>query len=68
MSKLAGINLPMLVKLASVRNRPIAEAVRMTQEAGRKYITIASRTLTVDTAAAKEIRLRGNVSEDRSKL
>jgi PTS system mannose-specific IIA component len=42
---LAGVNLPMLVKLASVRNRPIAEAVRMAQEAGRKYITIASRIL-----------------------
>ncbi len=26
---LAGVNLPMLVKLASVRTRPIAEAVRM---------------------------------------
>jgi hypothetical protein len=32
---LAGVNLPMLVKLASVRTRPIAEAVRMAQEAGR---------------------------------
>jgi PTS system mannose-specific IIA component len=42
---LAGVNLPMLVKLASVRARPIAEAVRMAQEAGRKYITIASRIL-----------------------
>ena len=42
---LAGVNLPMLVKLASVRSRPIAEAVRMAQEAGRKYITIASRIL-----------------------
>lgn len=31
---LAGVNLPMLVKLASVR-RPITEAVRMAQEAGR---------------------------------
>ena len=39
---LAGVNLPVLVKLASVRNRPIAEAVRMAQEAGRKYITVAS--------------------------
>ena len=26
---LAGVNLPMLVKLASVRNRPIAEALRL---------------------------------------
>ena len=42
---LAGVNLPMLVKLASVRNRPIAEAVRMAQEAGRKYITVASGLL-----------------------
>ena len=42
---LAGVNLPMLVKLASVRNRPIAEAVRMVQEAGRKYITSASQML-----------------------
>jgi PTS system mannose-specific IIA component len=32
----------MLVKLASVRNRSIAEAVRMAVEAGRKYITAAS--------------------------
>ncbi len=42
---LAGVNLPMLVKLASVRARPIAEAVRMAQDAGRKYITVASRIL-----------------------
>src|ERR671910_1955873 len=42
---LAGANLPMLVKLASVRSRPIAEAVHMAQEAGRKYITVASRIL-----------------------
>ena len=42
---LAGVNLPMLVKLASVRSRPIAEAVRLAQEAGRKYITVASRFL-----------------------
>jgi mannose PTS system EIIA component len=42
---LAGVNLPVLVKLASVRNRPIAEAVHMAQEAGRKYITVASRIL-----------------------
>ena len=42
---LAGVNLPMLVKLASVRTRPVAEAVRMVQEAGRKYITSASQML-----------------------
>ena len=44
---LAGINLPMLVKLAKVRDEmPLAEAVNMAQEAGRKYDTIASRVLT----------------------
>ena len=42
---MAGVNLPVLVKLALVRNRPIAEAVRIAQEAGRKYITVASRIL-----------------------
>ena len=42
---LAGVNLPMLVKLASVRTRPIGEAAHTAQEAGRKYITIASRIL-----------------------
>lgn len=38
---LAGVNLPMLVRLASVRTRPIAEAAHIAQEAGRKYITAA---------------------------
>ena len=43
---LAGINLPMLVKLAKVRDEcPLAEAVAAAQEAGRKYVTIASRVL-----------------------
>ena len=43
---LAGINLPMLVKLAKVRCEcPLAEAVAQAQEAGRKYITVASRVL-----------------------
>src|SRR4029450_2487930 len=42
---LAGATLPMLVKPPSLRGRPIAEAVRMAQEAGRKYITVASRFL-----------------------
>jgi PTS system mannose-specific IIA component len=45
---LAGINLPMLVKLASVRTRPIAEAVRDAQDAGRKYIAVASNLLAKD--------------------
>ena len=42
----AGVNLPMLIKLASVRaDRPMAEALAQDQEAGRKYITVASRVL-----------------------
>lgn len=42
----AGINLPMLVKLATVREEcPLAEAVNQAQLAGRKYINIASRVL-----------------------
>jgi PTS system mannose-specific IIA component len=42
----AGINLPMLIKLASVRDElPLADAVVQAQEAGRKYISVASRVL-----------------------
>jgi PTS system mannose-specific IIA component len=42
----AGINLPMLVKLATVREEcPLADAVVQAQLAGRKYINIASRVL-----------------------
>lgn len=43
---LAGINLPMLIKLASVRGEAtLADAVRAAKEAGRKYISIASQVL-----------------------
>jgi mannose PTS system EIIA component len=43
---LAGVNLPMLIKLASVRaERPMEQALVEAQEAGRKYITVASRVL-----------------------
>src|SRR3954470_2233679 len=43
---LAGVNLPMLIKLAKVRDVcPLADVVSAAQEAGRKYITIASRVL-----------------------
>ena len=48
---LAGVNLPMLVKLASIRSRPIADAVCMAQEAGRKYITVASHVLAKEAAS-----------------
>ncbi|MBT6093594.1 MAG: PTS sugar transporter subunit IIA [Rhodospirillaceae bacterium] len=46
---IAGVNLPMLIKLASVRSsQPLAEAVGSAQEAGRKYINIASQLLAQD--------------------
>ena len=35
---LYGANLPMLVKLAKSRHLPVADAVRLALEAGRKYI------------------------------
>lgn len=43
---IAGINLPMLIRLASVREQmDISKAVEAAQEAGRKYISVASAIL-----------------------
>ncbi len=43
---IAGANLPMLIKLAEVRAKmPMAEAALAAQEAGRKYISVASALL-----------------------
>jgi mannose PTS system EIIA component len=43
---IAGINLPMLIKLATVRkSMGLADAVNAAQDAGRKYISVASRIL-----------------------
>ena len=43
---IAGLNLPMLIKLASVRNsEPLESAVVAAQEAGAKYINVASKLL-----------------------
>lgn len=43
---LAGANVPMLVKLASVREKlPIKEAVEKGRDAGQKYINVASQLL-----------------------
>ena len=43
---IAGVNLPMLVKLASVRGEcGLDEAITQAQEAGRKYISVASQIL-----------------------
>jgi PTS system mannose-specific IIA component len=42
----AGINLPMLIKLVSVRGElALAAAVTAAKEAGRKYISVASQVL-----------------------
>ncbi|MCS6878382.1 MAG: PTS sugar transporter subunit IIA [Geminicoccaceae bacterium] len=46
---IAGVNLPMLIKLASVRaSLPLSAAVAAAQEAGRKYINVASQLLVVE--------------------
>ena len=43
---IAGVNLPMLIKLASVRGeRALQDAIAEAQEAGRKYISVASQIL-----------------------
>ncbi|OKH86583.1 MULTISPECIES: PTS sugar transporter subunit IIA [Thalassospira] len=43
---IAGVNLPLLIKLASVRvDGSLAQAVNAAQDAGRKYINVASRLL-----------------------
>ena len=46
---IAGVNLPMLIRLDSARrNLPIGEAVAAAKEAGRKYISVASELLDSD--------------------
>ena len=43
---IAGVNLPLLVKLATIRSdRLILEAIDEAKEAGRKYIRVASQLL-----------------------
>ncbi|MCP4184997.1 MAG: PTS sugar transporter subunit IIA [Hyphomicrobiales bacterium] len=43
---LAGVNLPMLIKLASIRQEcNIKQAIEAAKESGRKYINIASELL-----------------------
>ncbi len=42
----AGVNLPMLIKLASLRGeQPLATVITEAQRAGRKYISVASQLL-----------------------
>ncbi len=46
---IAGMNLPMLIKLAKIRDHEsLPEAVRQAQDSGRKYINIASVLLGTD--------------------
>lgn len=43
---IAGVNLPMLIKLASARqSQSLAECVKLAQEAGKKHINVASQLL-----------------------
>ena len=43
---IAGINLPMLIRLAGVRkSASVSDAVRAARDAGRSYITVASELL-----------------------
>ena len=48
---IAGINLPMLIRLASIRDSAeLEDAVAQAQEAGRKYISVASHVLAGDAS------------------
>jgi PTS system mannose-specific IIA component len=42
---ICGANLPLLVKLAKIRDRPLEQAVRASLEAGHKYIDSAANIL-----------------------
>lgn len=49
MEVIAGANLPMLIRLASVRRtKDLADAVAAAQEAGQKYIHVASQLLSAE--------------------
>ena len=51
---IAGINLPMLIRLAGARKAmPVTEAVGAARDAGRSYITIASEFLSTHGAGAE---------------
>ena len=52
---IAGINLPMLIRLAGARkSMNVVEAVQAAQIAGRNYITVASEFLGQDIASARK--------------
>jgi len=49
------VNLPMLIKLASVREgQSLEQAVLQAQDAGRKYVHVASRILSPRCAEEKK--------------
>jgi PTS system mannose-specific IIA component len=51
---IAGINLPMLIRLAGARKAmDVTSAVHAAQTAGRNYITIASELLAQETPSAR---------------
>jgi mannose PTS system EIIA component len=50
---IAGINLPMLIKLATARkDMTLQQAVQAAKEAGRKYISVASQVLANESWAS----------------
>ena len=52
---IAGINLPMLIRLAGARkSMNVVDAVNAAQTAGRNYITVASEFLGQDLASARK--------------
>ena len=52
---IAGINLPMLIRLAGARkSMNVVDAVNAAQTAGRNYITVASECLGQDLASARK--------------
>ena len=45
---ITGVNLPMLIKLASIRqSKSLSETIIDAQQAGRKYINVASKKITI---------------------
>ena len=53
----AGVNLPMLIKISSLRNDcNIKELIKISQESGRKYMNVASAFLGRPRIARKKIR------------
>ena len=63
---IAGLNLPMLIKLASVRGRTsLEDCVACAQEAGRKYITTASRILAREASYTSASSQDGGSSRSR---